>query len=147
MGLLVVGSIALDTVKTPFGKGKDALGGSATYFATSASFFTKVDLVGVVGEDFPVRHINFLRKRGVDLRGLKKEKGRTFRWTGEYEYDLNKANTICTHLNVFSTFNPHLPEEYKNDKFVFLANIHPNLQINVLRQIKKPRLVACDSMN
>jgi sugar/nucleoside kinase (ribokinase family) len=147
MGLLVVGSIALDTVKTPFGKVKDALGGSATYFSTSASFFAKVDLVGVVGEDFSARHINFLKKRGVDLKGLKKEKGRTFRWTGEYEYDLNKANTKCTHLNVFSTFNPRLPEEYKKDKFVFLANIHPNLQINVLRQIKKPRLVACDSMN
>ncbi len=147
MSLLVIGSVALDSVATPFGSVEEALGGSATYFSCSASFFTTVKLVAVVGEDFPSRHIRFLKTRNIDLKGLQVKKGRTFRWKGSYEYDLNEAKTVYTHLNVFSNFKPHIPEEYKDEKFVFLANIDPDLQADVLKQVRKPALVACDSMN
>ena len=145
--ILVVGSVAFDSVETPFGKAEEVLGGSATYFSTSASFFTGVNLVAVVGEDFPDAHITSLSKKGINIGGLRKVPGKTFRWKGYYGYDLNQAHTLETHLNVFSSFNPEVPEEYKDVPFVFLANIDPELQMKVLEQVKSPRFVACDTMN
>ena len=147
MSLLVVGTVALDSVKTPFGNVDNALGGSATYFSTSASYFTDVRLVAVIGEDFPKEHISFLKSRNVDVRGLEVQKGETFRWKGEYGYDLNEAQTLATHLNVLATFKPNIIEDYKNTEVVFLANIDPDIQLDVLRQVKRPKLVACDTMN
>jgi sugar/nucleoside kinase (ribokinase family) len=147
MDILVVGSVAFDTVETPFGRGNDVLGGSATYFSTSASFFTGVQLVAVVGEDFPDEPRQFLRSRGVDLAGLQTRPGKTFRWKGRYGYDLNEAHTLETHLNVFETFHPKLPESYRQAKYVFLANIDPELQLEVLQQVERPQLIACDTMN
>jgi len=146
--LLVVGSVALDSVQTPFGKVQEALGGSATYFSYSASFFTPVHLVATVGEDFPEAHLKLLEDRGVDIAGLQTSKGRTFRWAGEYGYDLNEAKTIETQLNVFAEFRPVLGEGLGRTPFLFLANIDPELQLDVLRQMKeRPRLVALDTMN
>ncbi|MGC8685350.1 MAG: PfkB family carbohydrate kinase [bacterium] len=147
MSLLVVGSIAFDSVETPFGKAEEVLGGSATYFSTTASYFTNVRLVAVVGSDFPDRYINFLKKKNIDIQGLQKARGKTFRWKGRYDFDLNQAHTLDTRLNVFASFKPRLPEEYKNTEYVFLANIDPVLQLEVLKQIKEPKLVACDTMN
>jgi len=145
--LLIVGSVALDSVKTPFGEVKEALGGSATYASYAASFFTPVRLVGVVGEDFPVAHVELLKSRAIDLDGLQAVRGKTFRWAGAYEYDLNDARTLATELNVFATFKPQIPPAYRKSDFVFLANIDPDLQLSVLDQVEKPRLVACDTMN
>ena len=145
--LVVVGSVALDSVKTPFGAVEEALGGSATYFSYSASFFTKVRLVAVVGKDFPREHLNRLERRDVDLTGLQISEGQTFRWVGEYGYDLNEAHTLATHLNVFADFKPDLPQHYRSAPLIFLANIDPVLQREVLRQMKRPRLVALDTMN
>ncbi|MBZ0221366.1 MAG: bifunctional hydroxymethylpyrimidine kinase/phosphomethylpyrimidine kinase [Candidatus Methylomirabilis sp.] len=145
--ILVVGSVAFDSVETPFGKAEEVLGGSATYFSTSASFFAGVNLVAVVGEDFPEAHIKTLSTKGIDLAGLKKVPGKTFRWKGYYGYDLNQAHTLETHLNVFSSFNPEIPAAYTDAPFVFLANIDPELQMKVLEQVKNPKLVACDTMN
>jgi sugar/nucleoside kinase (ribokinase family) len=147
VSLLVVGTVALDSVKTPFGTVDNALGGSATYFSTSASYFTDVRLVAVVGEDFPKEHINFLKSKNVDIRGLEVQKGETFRWKGEYGYDLNEAHTLATHLNVLSTFKPKIADDYKDSDVVFLANIDPEIQLDVLRQVNGARLVACDTMN
>ena len=147
MSLLVVGSVAFDSVKTPFGQAEEVLGGSATYFSTAASYFTDVRLVAVIGEDFPEKHINFLKSRKVDVSGLQRSSGKTFRWKGEYGYDLNEAKTLETHLNVFETFKPQIPEQYRESDIVFLANIDPVLQREVLHQIKRPKLVACDTMN
>ena len=147
MGIVVVGTVAFDTVETPFGKGENVLGGSATYFSTSASFFSEVSLVAVVGEDFPEEHIRFLKSREIDLQGLQRLPGKTFHWTGKYGYDLNEAQTLDTQLNVLLEFKPQLPEAYRNTDVLFLANIDPELQLAVLDQVKKPRLVACDSMN
>ena len=147
MSLLVVGSVAFDTVETPFGRAEDVLGGSATYFSTSASFFTDVKLVAVVGTDFPEKHIEFLKQRKIDITGLQRAKGKTFRWEGKYDFDLNNAKTLDTQLNVFASFNPHIPKEYRDTDYVFLANIDPELQLEVLKQIKEPKLVACDTMN
>lgn len=147
MGLLVVGSVALDSVKTPFGDADDVLGGSATYFSVSSSYFTDVRLVAVIGEDFPKKHIDFLKTRRIDLRGLERSAGKTFRWKGRYGYDLNEAQTISTELNVFESFMPKLPEEYRNEEVVFLANIDPDLQREVLAQVKSPKVVAADTMN
>jgi sugar/nucleoside kinase (ribokinase family) len=147
MGILVVGSVALDTVKTPFGQVEEALGGSATYFSVAASYFTDVSVVAVVGEDFPDRHVSFLKTRRIDLAGLKKAPGKTFRWSGHYDYDLNTANTLKTELNVFEKFNPELPESYRDAEIVFLANIDPVLQRSVLGQTRGPKLVAADTMN
>lgn len=147
MGLLVVGSIAFDSVKTPFGEADEVLGGSATYFSTAASYFTDVSLVAVVGEDFPEKHIAFLKSRKIDLSGLERAAGQTFRWKGEYGYELNEAKTLDTRLNVFETFKPRLPDSYKQSEVVFLANIDPDLQREVLTQVRHPRLVACDTMN
>lgn len=147
MSILVVGSVAFDSVETPFGKAEEVLGGSATYFSTSASYFSDVKLVAVVGEDFPDEHIEKLQGHGVDTAGLQKVAGKTFRWKGRYDYDLNQAHTLETHLNVFSTFKPEIPAEYKSSPFVFLANIDPELQLEVLKQVEKPKFVACDTMN
>lgn len=147
MSLLVVGSIALDSVNTPFGKVEEALGGSAVYFSYAASFFDSIRLVGIVGSDFPKEHINLLKMRGIDLKGLTVDDGRTFRWRGEYGYDLNIAKTIYTHLNVFAHFRPTIPIDYHRTKYVFLANIDPDLQGDVLRQVDSPDLIACDTMN
>ncbi len=147
MSILVVGSVAFDSVETPFGKADEVLGGSATYFSTSASYFSDVRLVAVVGDDFPDEHITRLKARGVDTAGLKKVPGKTFRWKGRYDYDLNQAHTLETHLNVFSSFKPEIPEDYRTSPFVFLANIDPELQLGVLEQVKKPKFVACDTMN
>lgn len=147
MDILVVGSVAFDSVETPFGRGDDVLGGSATYFSTSASFFTGVQLVAVVGEDFPAKHRDFLSSRNIDLTGLQVAPGKTFRWKGRYGYDLNEAQTLETHLNVFEGFQPQLPEDFRNAEVVFLANIDPELQTEVVRQVTRPRLIACDTMN
>ena len=147
MALLVVGSIALDSVETPFGRRDDVLGGSATYFSTAASFFGPVRLVATVGEDFPEAHVQFLASRGVDLAGLERRPGRTFRWKGRYEFDLNTAHTLDTQLNVFADFRPELPAAYRDSEHVFLGNIDPELQREVLDQVRAPRFVACDTMN
>lgn len=147
MGILVVGSVAFDSVETPFGRVEEVLGGSGTYFSTSASFFTDVDLVAVVGEDFPEEHLAFLRSRGIGLEGLQTAPGRTFRWQGRYGFDLNEAQTLDTQLNVFETFRPELPAAYREAEIVFLANIDPELQLEVLNQVHRPALVACDTMN
>jgi len=147
MSILVVGSVALDTVKTPFGQAEETLGGSATYFSAAASFFTDVRMVAVVGEDFPEHHLGFLRSRNVDLRGLQRVPGQTFRWIGEYGYDLNEARTLDTRLNVFANFAPKIPEEYRDSEVVFLANIDPDLQRDVLGQVRRPAYVAADTMN
>jgi len=147
MGIVVVGTVAFDTVETPFGKGENVLGGSATYFSTSASFFSDVSLVAVVGDDFPEEHLKFLRSRNINLDGLQKIPGKTFHWSGKYGYDLNEAQTLDTQLNVLMDFKPELPAAYRNTELLFLANIDPELQLQVLDQVKKPRLTACDSMN
>ena len=146
--LLVVGSVALDSVATPFGAVREALGGSATFFSYAASFFTRVRLLATVGEDFPGEHLDLLRGHGVDIASLQVSKGRTFRWTGEYGYDLNEAKTLDTQLNVFADFKPVLTPELRHVPYLFLANIDPVLQLDVLRQMEeRPRLVALDTMN
>ncbi len=145
--VLVVGSVALDSVETPFGKIEDALGGSATFFAASASHLTKVNLVGVVGSDYPVDKLEPLRARGVDLSGLMRADGDSFRWRGRYRHDLNSAETLETRIGVFSQFRPQIPDQFRKSPYVFLGNIDPRLQLDVLDQVEKPRLVACDTMN
>jgi sugar/nucleoside kinase (ribokinase family) len=147
MSILVVGSVAFDTIRTPFGQADEALGGSATYFSAAASFFADVRLVAVVGEDFPDQHLEFLRSRRVDLGGLRRVPGKTFRWVGEYGFDLNQARTLETQLNVFADFAPQIPEAYRDSDVVFLANIDPDLQREVLRQVRRPALIAADTMN
>jgi sugar/nucleoside kinase (ribokinase family) len=149
VSLLVVGSVALDTVETPFGSVKEALGGSAVYISAAASYFTSpVRLVGVVGGDFPKEHIQFMESRQIDLDGLQIiEKGKTFRWGGKYHYDLNVRDTLFTELNVFQKFDPKIPKGFKSSVYVCLGNIDPVLQLQVLNQINKPRLVVGDTMN
>jgi sugar/nucleoside kinase (ribokinase family) len=148
MNLLIVGSVAVDTVETPFGKVERVLGGTATFGSIAASYFSKPGIVGVVGGDFEKKHINLLKKRGVDLEGLQVVKaGKTFHWSGYYEGDMNRAVTRDTQLNVFETFRPTIPEHYRKAPFVFLGNIQPQLQLEVLDQVKKPHLVLCDTMN
>jgi sugar/nucleoside kinase (ribokinase family) len=140
--------VALDTVATPFGAVREALGGSATFFSYAASFFTGVRLLATVGEDFPSEHLDLLRGRGVDIASLQVSKGRTFRWAGEYGYDLNEARTLDTQLNVFADFKPVLAPELRRIPYLFLANIDPVLQLDVLHQMdERPRLVALDTMN
>jgi sugar/nucleoside kinase (ribokinase family) len=134
-------------VETPFGRRDSVLGGSASYFSTSASFFGPVRLVAVVGGDFPEEHLGFLASRGVDLAGLSRRPGDTFRWSGRYEYDLNTAHTLETRLNVFADFRPELPRAWRSSEWVFLGNIDPDLQGAVLDQVARPRLVAADTMN
>jgi sugar/nucleoside kinase (ribokinase family) len=145
--LLVVGSVALDTVKTPFGEVSEVLGGSATFFSTAASYFTSVNLIAVVGEDFPPQHLAFLKSRDIDLTGLERRPGKTFRWKGEYSHQLNEAHTLDTKLNVFETFRPKIPEAYRSPDLLFLGNIDPELQLDVLQKLSRPPLVACDTMN
>ncbi|HEU4993519.1 MAG TPA: PfkB family carbohydrate kinase [Gemmatimonadaceae bacterium] len=147
MSLLVVGSVALDSVETPFGKADEVLGGSATFFSASACNLTPVQVVGVVGDDYPVDKLGPLEKRGVDFAGLERTQGRSFRWRGRYRHDLNVAETLETHLGVFSNFSPKIPPQFRKAPFVFLGNIDPRLQLNVLTQVDKPKLVACDTMN
>jgi sugar/nucleoside kinase (ribokinase family) len=147
LSILVVGSIALDTVETPFGQAEEALGGAAVYFSFAASFFNRVRLVGVIGDDFPQEHLDLLATRNIDLAGLERGSGSTFRWKGRYDYDLNEAHTLDTQLNVFETFAPKIPDSFKDSDFVFLANIQPGLQLSVARQATSPRIIACDTMN
>lgn len=148
MNLLIVGSVATDTVETPFGKVERALGGSATYAAIAASYFASPGIVGVVGSDFERKHINVLKRRNIDLEGLQIDNsGKTFHWSGYYEGNMNQANTRETHLNVFESFDPVIPKSYSRAPYVMLGNIHPALQLEVLRQVKGARLVYCDSMN
>jgi sugar/nucleoside kinase (ribokinase family) len=147
MSVLVVGSVALDSVETPFGKADDVLGGSANFFSASASHFTSVSVVGVIGNDYPVAQLEQLKKRGVDFSGVEQADGPSFRWRGRYSFDLNSAETLETHLGVFSHFSPKIPEKLRSSAYVFLANIDPRLQLDVLDQVKNPKLVACDTMN
>ena len=147
MSLLVVGSVALDSIETPFGKADNVLGGSATFFAASASLLTPVQLVGVIGNDYPEQELEALAARGVDFEGLERADGPSFRWRGRYRHDLNTAETLETHLGVFSHFAPKIPEAFRNAEFVFLGNIDPRLQLDVLQQVDSPALVACDTMN
>lgn len=145
--VLVVGSIALDSVQTPFGNADDVLGGSGTFFSASASHLTDVQLVGVVGNDYPLDKLRELEKRNVDLSGIEQADGPSFRWRGRYRHDLNSAETLETHLGVFSHFQPKIPSKWAAPEFLFLANIDPRLQLAVLKQVKRPRLVASDTMN
>jgi len=147
MTVLVVGSIALDSVETPFGRAENVLGGSAVFFAASASLLTDVQMVGVVGSDYPVDQLDVLAERGVDLTGIERAQGESFRWRGRYRHDLNTAETLETRLGVFSHFRPKIPEAFRDAPFVFLGNIDPRLQLDVLQQVHKPQLVACDTMN
>jgi sugar/nucleoside kinase (ribokinase family) len=146
--VLVVGSVALDSVETPFGRVEEVLGGSATYFSYAASFFTTVHLVATVGEDFPEPHLRLLKERGIDTAGLEVRPGRTFRWRGRYGFDLNEARTLETQLNVLAEFRPRLGPDQARMPYLFLANIDPELQLDVLRQMApRPRLAALDTMN
>jgi sugar/nucleoside kinase (ribokinase family) len=147
MSIVVVGSVAFDTIASPSGKVEDVLGGAATYFALAASYFTPVRVVAVVGDDFTADHENVLRKRGVDTRGIEHATGKTFRWGGQYHDNLNEAKTDFTELNVFEQFQPRMPAEYLDSKFLFLANIHPDLQAQVRRNMKSTPLTGGDTMN
>ena len=145
--ILVVGSVAYDTVETPFGTAERVLGGSASFFSIAASFFVPVRLVAVVGSDFEQKHVDALAAHRVDLEGLERVEGKTFFWAGRYSYDLNARETLRTDLNVFESFKPRIPQGYRSSSHVFLGNIHPSLQGEVLDQVERPRLVACDTMN
>jgi len=148
MTVLVVGSVALDSVETPFGKADHVLGGSGTYFSASASHLAPVQLVGVIGNYFPIEDLKkAFAKRPIDLSGLEQQDGASFRWRGRYRHDLNMAETLETHLGVFSNFRPKIPDQFRSAPFVFLGNIDPRLQLDVLTQVSKPKLVACDTMN
>jgi sugar/nucleoside kinase (ribokinase family) len=145
--ILVVGSVALDTVSTPYGRVEEVLGGAASYAGVAASYFAPVRLVGAVGEDFPEECRRLLAGRGIDLEGLQKAAGRTFRWGGRYDSDLNRVETLFTELNVFEGFRPRIPAAYRSSPVVFLANIDPELQLAVLEQVERPRLALADTMD
>jgi len=147
MSLLVVGSVAFDSIDTPHGKAERVLGGSGTYLAYAASLYTNVRLIGAVGDDFTEEHLSVLKKRGIDLSGLKRLKGKTFFWHGRYFDDMNERETLKVDLNVFGDYEPELPEKFRDSEYVFLANARPALQIKVRGQLKKPRLVFCDTMD
>ena len=147
MSLLVVGSMAFDSIKSPFGEVERVIGGSATYFSLAATYLAPVRLVSVVGRDFPKGTLDMLSARGVDLEGLKIAEGDTFHWKGYYEYDLNVAHTVKTDLNVFENFAPVLPASYRESRYVFLGNIDPKLQLDILAQVREPKIVALDTMN
>jgi sugar/nucleoside kinase (ribokinase family) len=147
MKLLVVGSVALDSIITPFGETEDALGGSAVYFSVAASLLTGVRVVGVVGDDYPMSRLNAIGARGIDLTGVERASGESFRWKGKYAFDLSSRETLETRLGVFADFRPKIPASFTETPFVFLGNIHPDLQLAVLAQMSSPRLVACDTMN
>jgi len=146
--VVIIGSVAMDSIETPFGKVKEVLGGSATYAAFAASFFCKPGIVAAVGDDFPQEYLNLLEKKGICLAGLKLKKGtRTFRWEGCYKFDMSEVKTLRTELNVWETFKPQLPEEYRKVQYLFLGNIDPELQLNVLAQMESPKFVMADTMN
>lgn len=147
MSILVVGTVAFDSIETPHGLAERVLGGSASYFAVAASFFSPVKIVGIVGEDFPEDYLEIFSQRGVDLQGLKRAPGETFHWRGRYHEDLNVRDTVELHLNVLTGFSPTLPESYRDAEYVFLGNIDPGMQIEVLSQLRRMRLVACDTMD
>jgi sugar/nucleoside kinase (ribokinase family) len=147
MDILVVGSIALDTVQTPYGSVREAAGGSALYFSAAASFFNPVNVVAVVGKDFNFKCIDFFKKRNINVDGIYVADGQTFRWGGKYYSNFNQRDTLYTHLNVFENFKPIIPSAYRRSKYIFLANIDPQLQLDVLQQVKEPRLVVLDTMN
>jgi sugar/nucleoside kinase (ribokinase family) len=147
MAILAVGSVAYDSVRTPFGNADNVLGGSATYFSVAASYFSEVAVVAVVGEDFREGDVEVFRQRGIDIDGLERAKGSTFRWSGEYGFALNDCKTLDTQLNVFAEFKPKLAQKHRSAEFVFLGNISPDLQREVVQQVERPRLIACDTMN
>jgi sugar/nucleoside kinase (ribokinase family) len=147
LSVLIVGTIALDSIKTPFGEKNEILGGSAVYAAVAASFFAQVHLSGPVGADFPAEHVRFLESRGIDLTALQHLPGPTFRWGGYYEFDMNQAHTTETRLNVLSQFSPVIPEHLKKTPYVFLANLDPELQLKVIGQMERPQLLVADTMN
>ena len=147
MAILVVGSVALDSVETPFGQVTEAVGGSAVHFSAAASLFAPVQVVGVVGEDYPSEKLAFLEKRGVDLSGVERMPGESFRWAGRYAYDLSSRETLDTRLGVFADFHPRIPPSFRSPELLFLGNIDPDLQLEVLDQVDRPRLSACDTMN
>jgi sugar/nucleoside kinase (ribokinase family) len=147
MSVLVVGSVAFDSLKTPYGEAPEILGGAASYFSLAASFFTQVNLVAVVGDDFGEAQLNAFRNRPIDTAGIERAPGRTFRWSGEYTGDMSEAKTLDTQLNVFESFAPKIPEKYLESDFVFLANIHPTLQLQVREQLPHAKLVGLDTMN
>ena len=145
--LCVAGTVAFDSIETPFGKAENVLGGSALHFTNAASFFTDVGIVATVGHDFDMDGISFLKDRSVDFSGIEVDHGKTFRWEGRYGYDLNQAITLKTELNVIETFKPKVPEDYRNAEFLFLANIDPELQLHVIEQVNKPVALVLDTMN
>lgn len=145
--LLVAGTVAYDSIETPFGKADNVLGGSALHFTNAASFFTDVGIVATVGSDFDMEGISFLRERSVDMSGIEVDHGKTFRWEGRYGYDLNQAITLKTELNVIETFKPKVPKDYRSAEFLFLANIDPELQLHVIEQVNKPVALVLDTMN
>jgi sugar/nucleoside kinase (ribokinase family) len=147
MSLLVVGSVAFDSLKTPHGEAEEILGGSATYFSVTASYFAPVNIVAVVGEDFDAHAVSVFTSRSIDIQGLERAKGKTFRWRGEYDGDMDEARTLDTQLNVFEHFAPKIPTVYLSSEFVFLGNIDPSLQLHVRHQLPNAHLVACDTMN
>jgi sugar/nucleoside kinase (ribokinase family) len=147
MSLLVVGSVALDSIFTPFGETADALGGSAVYFSVAGSLLHPVQVVGVVGSDYPVHELEALASRGIDWSGVERAQGESFRWKGKYSYDLQSRETLETRLGVFAHFQPKIPEAFRAAEYVFLGNIDPELQLGVLGQVKRPKLVVCDTMN
>jgi len=145
--VVISGTVALDSIKTPFGEVKEVLGGSAIYSSVAAREFAKTGIISVVGKDFPKKYLAFLNSMGVDTAGIDVQKGDTFRWSGFYEYDMNQAHTLDTKLNVLATFDPKVPEAYRQSKYLFLANTDPEVQMKVYRQMKKPRFVMMDTMN
>ncbi len=147
MSILCVGSVALDSVETPFGKAERVPGGSAVFFTAAASLLNPVRIVGVIGDDYPTDALDFLTERGVDLTGIERSPGESFFWAGRYEYDLNVRETLETRLGVFAEFRPRIPESFRSSRIVFLGNIDPVLQHDVLDQVESPELVACDTMN
>ena len=147
MSILVVGSVALDSVETPFGTAERVIGGSGVFFSAAASLLCPVRLVGVVGDDYPFEKLDFLSERGVDLSGVERAEGESFFWSGRYTYDLNSRDTLETRLGVFGDFKPRVPEAFKDSRYVFLGNIDPVLQMEVLDQVREPAAVVCDTMN
>jgi len=147
MSVLVVGTVAFDSIETPLGSVERVLGGSASYFALAASYFAPVRIVGVIGEDFPQDYLDLFTQRGVDIQGVKQERGDTFYWRGRYHEDINLRDTLELHLNVLAGFEPHLPESYRDAEYVFLGNIDPVMQLEVLNQLRRMKLVVCDTMD
>ncbi len=143
---IIIGTVALDSIETPFGKVENALGGSACYASIAASFFSKPGILSIIGKDFPNEHIKFFNERGIDTKGVTLGE-KTFKWQGYYEFDMNEAKTLRTELNSLESYKAEIPEEYKNSKYVFLANIDPELQLDVINAIKKPELIVMDTMN